>query len=38
VLEAERSLNEVRLATVASEAEAVAAAADLAAARGETLP
>lgn len=38
VLEAERSLNEVRLATVASEAEAVAAAADLAAARGEALP
>jgi outer membrane protein, heavy metal efflux system len=38
LLEAERSLNEVRLAAVASEADAVNAAVDLAAARGETIP
>ncbi len=38
LLEAERSLNDVRLAAVASEAEAVAAAADVAVARGEELP
>jgi len=38
LLEAERSLNEVRLAAVDSQADAVGAAADLAAACGETLP
>jgi len=38
LLEAERSLNDVRLAAVASESEAVAAAAQLAAALGATLP
>ncbi|HXY39870.1 MAG TPA: TolC family protein [Vicinamibacteria bacterium] len=38
LLEAERSLNEVRLAAVDSQADAVGAAADLAAARGETVP
>ncbi len=38
LLEAERSLNEVRLAAVAREADAVTAAVDLAAARGETIP
>jgi outer membrane protein, heavy metal efflux system len=38
LLEAERNLNELRLAAVGTDAEAVAAAADLAAARGELLP
>jgi cobalt-zinc-cadmium efflux system outer membrane protein len=38
LLEAERSLNDVRLAAVASQSEALSAAADVAAARGETLP
>ncbi len=38
LLEAERSLNDVRLAELASESEAVSAAADVAAALGETLP
>ncbi|HXK09936.1 MAG TPA: TolC family protein [Vicinamibacteria bacterium] len=38
LLEAERSLNDVRLAALASQSEALSAAADVAAARGETLP
>jgi cobalt-zinc-cadmium efflux system outer membrane protein len=38
LLEAERSSNEVRLAAVAAENEAIQAAVDVAAARGETLP
>ncbi len=38
LLEAERNLNELRLAAVGTDAETVAAAADLAAARGEVLP
>jgi cobalt-zinc-cadmium efflux system outer membrane protein len=37
LLEAERNLNELRLAAVATDAEALSAAADLAAARGEVL-
>jgi cobalt-zinc-cadmium efflux system outer membrane protein len=38
LLEAERNLNELRLAAVGTDAEAVTAAAELAAARGEVLP
>jgi cobalt-zinc-cadmium efflux system outer membrane protein len=38
LLEAERNLNELRLAALGSEADLLSAAADLAAARGETLP
>jgi cobalt-zinc-cadmium efflux system outer membrane protein len=38
LLEAERSLNDVRLAAVSSLGEALSTAADVAAARGETLP
>ena len=38
LLEAERNLNELRLAAVGTDAEALSAAADLAAARGEVLP
>jgi len=37
-LEAERSLNDVRIAAVGAESDALSAAADLAAALGETLP
>ena len=38
LLEAERNLNELRLSAVGTDAEAVSAAAELAAARGEVLP